>query len=117
MAARVTATKDLLEGGFVAFKTKLSICKNLGFASEFAEVFDRMNTIRNRYSHRRKYKLEDSRLVSLRDAVDALPSPYPLVPCEKFEIYLEGQDPKERANNSPTRGRLLIRRSVWLWSR
>jgi hypothetical protein len=93
-ASRVTATEDLFEGGFVPFKTKLFICKNLGFAPEFAEVLDRVNTIRNRYSHRRKYQLEESGLVSLRDAVNALPSQKPFVPCEKFEIYLEGQDAK-----------------------
>ncbi len=90
--ARATATEDLFEGGFVPFKTKLFICKNLGFHSEFAEVFDRVNTIRNRYSHQRKYKLEDSALDGLRNAVDALPSIHPLLPCEQFEIYLEGQD-------------------------
>lgn len=91
-AARVTATEDLFEGGFVPFKTKLFICKNLGFDAGFADVFARVNTIRNRYSHRRKYKLEDSGLVELRDSVDALPSPQPLLPCERFEIYLDGQD-------------------------
>lgn len=91
-AARITATEDLFDGGFVPFKTKLSICKNLGFAAEFAEVFDRVNTIRNRYSHRRKYKLEESGLVGLRGAVDALPSSQPLLPCESFEIYLEDPD-------------------------
>jgi hypothetical protein len=91
-AARVTGTEDLFEGGFVPFKTKLFICRNLGFASEFCDVFDRVNTIRNRYSHRRKYKLEESGLAGLRDVVDALSSPQPLLPCEKFEIYLEGQD-------------------------
>lgn len=91
-AARVTDTEDLFEGGFVPFKTKLFICKNLGFAPSFCDVFDRVNTIRNRYSHRRKYKLEESWLVGLRDAVDALPSPQPLAPCDKFEIHMEGQD-------------------------
>ena len=91
-AARITATEDLFDGGFIPFKTKLLICKNLGFSSKFAEVFDRMNTIRNRYSHRRKYNLEESGLVGLRDAVDALPSQKHMLPCEKFEIYLEGQD-------------------------
>lgn len=91
-AARITSTEDLFDGGFVSFRTKLFICKNLGFAPEFAEVFDRVNTIRNRYSHRRKYKLEESGLVGLRAAVDALPSVKPLRPCDEFEIFLEGQD-------------------------
>lgn len=92
-AAQVTGTEDLFEGGFVPFKTKLFICKNLGFAPEFVRVFDRVNDIRNRYSHRRKYKLEESGLISFRDMVNALPSPEPMSPCETFEIYLEGEDP------------------------
>lgn len=91
-AARITGTDDLFDGVFVPFKTKLFICKNLGFAEEFADVFDRVNTIRNRYSHRRKYKLEESGVAGLRGAVDALPSSLPLIPCESFEIYLEGPD-------------------------
>jgi hypothetical protein len=91
-AARITGTEDLFEGGFVPFKTKLFICKNLGFDAKFADVFDRVNTIRNRYSHRRKYQLDDNGLIALRDAVDGLPSLQPMEPCEKFEIYLEGRD-------------------------
>jgi len=89
-AARITATEDLFDGTFVPFKTKLVVCKNLGFDAKFADILDRVNTIRNRYSHRRKYTLEESGLLALRDAVDALPSEQELLPCEKFEIYLEG---------------------------
>ncbi|MEY4593148.1 MAG: hypothetical protein RIR18_2043 [Pseudomonadota bacterium] len=91
-ARRITSTEDLFDGGFIPFKTKLFICKNLGLASAFVGVFDQVNTIRNRYSHRRKYILEESRLLSLRDAVNALPSQQPLAPCEKFEIHLGGED-------------------------
>lgn len=89
-AARITSTEDLFEGAFVQFKTKLVVCKNLGLEAKFVDVLDRVNNIRNRYSHRRKYKLEENALTSLRDAVNTLPSDQGLLPCEKFEIYLEG---------------------------
>jgi hypothetical protein len=92
-ASRITSTEDLFEGAFVQFKTKLVVCKNLGLDTQFVDVLDRVNNIRNRYSHRRKYKLEENALLSLRDAVDALPSDQGLLPCEKFEIYLEGMAP------------------------
>lgn len=91
-AARVTSTEDLFKGSIVPFKTKLAICQNLGFDARFAKVLDKLNNIRNQYSHRRKYQLEESRLNSLRDAVDALPSLNPTQPCSEFEIWLEGTD-------------------------
>ncbi len=91
-SAKVTKTDDLFEGTFVPFKTKLTICQNLGFHASFAAVIDRINDIRNRYSHRRKYKIEENALLSLRDKVTALPSEQELLPCEKFEIYLDGVD-------------------------
>jgi hypothetical protein len=91
-AAKITGTEDLFDGGFVPFKTKLFICKNLGIDGALADVLDKVNTIRNRYSHRRKYKLEESALNGLKDAVDSLRSEKELLPCDKFEIYLEGKD-------------------------
>ena len=91
-SSRVTETDDLFEGVFVQFKTKLVICRNLGFDAGFAEVIDKVNDIRNRYSHRRKYKIEENALNSLRDRVNALQSAQELLPCEQFEIYLEGVD-------------------------
>ena len=72
-AARVTGTEDLFEGAFVPFKTKLAICQNLGFDARFAKMLDKLNEIRNRYSHRRKYQLEESKLNALRDAVWSSP--------------------------------------------
>jgi hypothetical protein len=89
-AARVTNTEDLFDGVFVQFKTKLVICRNLGFDPSFADVLDKVNDIRNRYSHRRKYKIEENALNSFRDHVNALKSEQELLPCEQFEIYLEG---------------------------
>lgn len=92
-AGRVTGTEDLFKGiAFVPFNTKLSICRNLGFSSGFINILDRVNKIRNKYSQRRKYQLEESCLSGLRDAVDKLPSLPPLLACEKFELHIEGQD-------------------------
>ena len=91
-SSRITKTEDLFEGTFVPFKTKLIICQNLGLDAAFAAVIDKVNDIRNRYSHRRKYKIEDNALLSLRDKVTALPSEQELLPCENFEIYLDGVD-------------------------
>lgn len=91
-SSRITKTEDLFDGTFVQFKTKLIICRNLGLNSAFTEVIDKINDIRNRYSHRRKYKIEENALLSLRDKISALPSEQELLPCEKFEIYLDGVD-------------------------
>jgi hypothetical protein len=91
-SSRVTRTDDLFEGTFVPFKTKLTICQNLGLDGAFAAVIDKVNDIRNRYTHRRKYKIEENALLSLRDKITALPSEQELLPCEKFEIYLDGVD-------------------------
>ena len=91
-ASRNTKTEDLFDGTFVQFKTKLVICRNLGLDAAFTDVIDKVNDIRNRYSHRRKYRLEENALNSLRDRVNALPAEPKLLPCEKFAIYLEGTD-------------------------
>jgi hypothetical protein len=63
-AERITATEDLLNGIFVQFRTKLVVCKNLGFDAKFADVLDRVNAIQNRYSRRRRYTLEESGLLA-----------------------------------------------------
>jgi hypothetical protein len=91
-ASRVTCTDDLFAGAFVQFKTKLVVCRNLGLATDLFEILDKFNDIRNRYSHRRKYALEANALDSLREKVNALKSDHPLLPCEQFEIYLQGTD-------------------------
>lgn len=91
-ASRVTRTEDLFAGAFVQFKIKLLVCRNLGLATEYFEILDKFNDVRNRYSHRRKYVLEANALESLREKVNALKSDHPLLPCEHFEIYLQGTD-------------------------
>jgi hypothetical protein len=91
-SSRVTGTADLFAGTFVPFKTKLVVCRNLGLSTEYFAALDKFNDVRNRYSHRRKYVLEASALDALRQMVNALQSAHPLLPCEQFEIYLEGVD-------------------------
>ncbi|MCT9118199.1 hypothetical protein N6G02_18815 [Cupriavidus gilardii] len=90
--SRVTSTEDLFAGTFVPFKTKLIVARNLGLASEYEDILDRFNEIRNRYSHRRKYALEESRLNSIKDKVNALHSEPPMPPCEEYHIYAQGHD-------------------------
>lgn len=90
--SRVTSTEDLFAGTFVPFKTKLIVARNLGLASEYEDILDRFNEIRNRYSHRRKYALEESRLNSIKDKVNALHSEPAMLPCEEYHIYAQGHD-------------------------
>ncbi|TCT11048.1 hypothetical protein [Paralcaligenes ureilyticus] len=90
--SRTTGTEDLFAGTFVPFKTKLIVARNLGLASEYEEILDKFNEFRNRYSHRRKYELEQSKLDSIKDKVNALHSEPPMLPCEQFHIYAQGKD-------------------------
>lgn len=91
-SSRLTNTTDIFDGVFVPFKTKLVICKNLGLSSEYVEVFDKFNQVRNKFSHQRKFKLEQSLLKSLSGKVNSLESGHKMLPCEEFEIYLSGLD-------------------------
>lgn len=91
-SSRCTHTEDLFVGTFVAFKTKLCVCRNLGLSVEYVEVLDKFNEIRNRYSHRRKYALEVNTLDSLRKKVDALACGTDHLPCDQFELLIEGVD-------------------------
>ncbi|NUG24195.1 hypothetical protein [Acinetobacter lactucae] len=91
--AKLTNTSDLFagQGSNPSFKGKLNISKNLGLDDKFYDVIDRFNTIRNRYSHRRQYLLEDSSLDALRLKVDDLPSSHQeYLPCDQLCVFLEG---------------------------
>ena len=90
--SRVTGTDDLFAGTFVPFKTKLVVSRNLGLAPEYEEILDKFNEIRNRYSHKRKYALEKSKLDSIKDKVNALHCEPPLLPCEEYHIFAQGKD-------------------------
>ena len=91
-AAKLTNTSDLFAGTFVAFKTKLVLCRNLGLSDGLFGVLNQFNEVRNRYSHRRKYQLEQQTIDSIRLKVDALPGSPEMFPCNRFEIALEGVD-------------------------
>jgi hypothetical protein len=90
--SRITGTDDLFAGTFVPFKTKLVVARNLGLAPEYEDILDRFNEVRNRYSHKRKYALEQSKLDSLKDKVNALHSEPPMLPCEQYHIFAQGKD-------------------------
>lgn len=91
-AAKTTNTDDLFSGTFVPFKTKLVISKNLGLPTHFFEVFDKINEIRNKFSHRRNHALEDSNLESLKTRTNNIPSNASLEKCENFELHSSGLD-------------------------
>lgn len=113
--AKLTGTSDLFAGTFVPFKTKLVVSRNLGLSSELFEVLNQFNEVRNRYSHRRKYRLEEQTIDSIRVKVDALIGSPELVPCNRFEIALEGVDPNNVRRrqaytweNSDSKKRILV---------
>ena len=104
-ASKLTSTSDLFSGTFVPFKTKLVVCQNLGLSSDFFVVLGQFNEVRNRYSHRRKYRLEEQTIDSIRVKVDAIAGNPELIPCDRFEIALEGVD----ASN-------IRRRQTYTWA-
>lgn len=91
-ASKVTNTQDLFAGSFVPFKTKLLISKNLGLSTDLFEILDKFNDVRNRFSHRRKYKIDPQTIESIKTKVNNLPSLTSMLPCEQFEIWIEGVD-------------------------
>ena len=88
--SKITGTEDLFDGPLIAFKAKLNISKNLGLDKQFYDVLDKFNTIRNRYSHRRQYLLEESSLDSLCTSIDMLPPTEKILSCQKFSIFISG---------------------------
>jgi len=90
--SRNTSTDDLFAGTFVPFKTKLVVARNLGLSPEYEDILDKFNEVRNRYSHKRKYALEQSKLNSIKDKVNALHSVPPMLPCEEYHIFAQGKD-------------------------
>jgi hypothetical protein len=90
--SRITGTDDLFAGTFVPFKTKLAIARNLGLSPPFETILDKFNEVRNRYSHKRKYVLEQSQLDSIKNKINALESIPPMLPCEQFHLYAQGCD-------------------------
>ncbi|MCY1426661.1 hypothetical protein D9M71_424840 [compost metagenome] len=91
-SSKLTDTEDLYAGTFFAFKTKLVISKNLGLTEELFTVLDKINEIRNRFSHRKGYELEGSEIDSLRNRVNRAVASANVQPCETFHVFVGGKD-------------------------
>jgi hypothetical protein len=98
-SAKTTDTEDLYSGVFVSFKTKLVISKNLGMPNDFYIVLDKINDIRNRFSHRKGHSLEGSMVDALKAKVDKLAPTTQTLKCENFSVYMEGRDSLGNAAN------------------
>ena len=91
-SGKLTGTEDLYAGGFVPFRTKLIISRNLGLPDDLFIVLDKINEIRNRFSHKKGYVLEGSQVDALRKKVDPLVPEAKLLPCEEFHAHVGGKD-------------------------
>jgi hypothetical protein len=91
-SSKLTGTDDLYRGGFVSFKTKLNISINLGLPSDLSKTLDVVNSIRNRFSHRKGYSIEDSEISSLQRKVDDCIQIDNFRSCADFEITGSGTD-------------------------
>ncbi len=91
-ASKLTRTDDLYDGTFVSFKIKLVVAKNLGMDQTLCSVLDKINDIRNRFSHRKGYKFEDSMVNALKERVNALVEGAKVQPCETFHVFAGGKD-------------------------
>lgn len=98
-SSKITTTEDLYAGIFVSFKTKLVISRNLGISEELFSVLDKVNDIRNKFSHRKGYQLEKSQIESLKIKVDEIVESAKIQKCETFHVFVGGTDedgnPKE----------------------
>lgn len=91
-SSKITGTEDLYSGGFVAFKTKLVISKNLGLSEEIFIIMDKINEIRNRFSHRKGHALDASMLEALKGKVDLAAPTASVLKCEEFSLWTSGKD-------------------------
>lgn len=91
-SSKVTNTEDLYAGIFVSFKTKLVVSKNLGLSEELFTVLDRVNEIRNKFSHRKGYQLEKSQIESLKNRIDDVVESARVQKCGTFHVFVGGKD-------------------------
>lgn len=91
-SSKVTNTEDLYAGIFVSFKTKLVVSKNLGMSEELFTVLNKVNDIRNKFSHRKGYQLEKSQIESLKNRVDDVVESAKVQKCEVFHVFVGGKD-------------------------
>jgi len=90
--AKITGTEDLYAGAFVPFKTKLVIAKNLGLDADLFKLLNKINEIRNRFSHRKGHELEDSLIDSLKDQVNNAVPGAQVSPCESLHAFVSGKN-------------------------
>ncbi|MCF5189565.1 hypothetical protein [Pseudomonas simiae] len=91
-SGKTTGTEDLYAGSFVPFKTKLVISKNLGMPDELYSIIDKINEIRNRFSHRKGHVLEKSMLDALKKKIDSVVPAAQIQNCDEFQVYASGID-------------------------
>ena len=91
-SSKVTETDNLYADIFVPFKTKLVVSKNLGISDEIFAVIDKVNDIRNKFSHRKGYRLEKSQIESLKKRVDEIVKAAKIQKCETFHLFASGND-------------------------
>ncbi|MDR6641173.1 hypothetical protein J2X57_000367 [Luteibacter sp. 1214] len=91
--AKTTAVDDLFAGiDFVPFKTKLAIAHNLGLPDAGRKALDKINTIRNRYSHRLKFEASAGDIESLMTLIDNAFPETNVNKCSQSVISSEGSD-------------------------
>lgn len=89
---KLTGDEDMYSKGFVPFRTKLTKSKDLGMPADIYTVMDKINEIRNRFSHRKGYSLEGSMVDALKKKIDAVESTAQILRCEDFSVYAGGKD-------------------------
>lgn len=90
--SKITGTEDLYAGTFVPFKTKLVIARNLGLDGGLFKLLDKINEVRNRFSHRKGYELEGSLIDSLKDHVNNMVAGAQVSPCESLHAFVSGKN-------------------------
>ncbi|CAD7387437.1 hypothetical protein [Xanthomonas arboricola] len=91
--AKITGSDDLFFGlDFVPFKTKVQIAKNLGLSADLVRALDKLNWIRNRYSHKLKFQADAKELESLAALIDNSIPNSNVSKCSEFSVESSGLD-------------------------
>lgn len=89
--SKTTGLDDLFKGmDFVPFKTKLQIARNLGLTDDFFRSLDKLNGIRNKYSHRLKFEVGNSDVESLAALIDNCAVDSKVNRCSDFSVESSG---------------------------
>lgn len=89
--SKITGLDDLFKGmDFVPFKTKLQIARNLGLNEDFYRSLDKLNGIRNKYSHRLKFEVGNSDVESLASLIDNCDVGSLFSKCSEFTVASSG---------------------------